>query len=86
MNPEEDSKTRKFAQSYGEAGPYIGMGVQFAAFILLFLCGGWWMDQKWSLAPLFTILGTLVGAVLGFYRLYKTLMAEGQKRKEEEAD
>lgn len=86
MCSEPGSRNKKLIQSYGEAGPYIGLGLQFAAFILLFMFGGWWMDQKWALAPLFTILGTLVGAVLGFLRLYKTLMAHGQGKKEKDAD
>ncbi len=86
MSSDPTPKDKKILQSYGQAGPYISLGLQFAAFILLFLYGGWWLDQKLSLTPLFTIVGTLAGAVLGFLRLYKTLMAQGQDKKKDEAN
>jgi ATP synthase protein I len=80
MNTEKDSKTKKFAHNYAQAGPYLTAGTQFAASIILCLLGGWWLDGKLATTPLFLVLGTFLGAVAGFYNLYKTLTA-GEKKK-----
>ena len=80
--PEDPSKG-KLTRAYSQAGPYITMGTQFAASILLGLLGGWWADGKLSTFPVFLMLGTFLGAGAGFYNLYKVLMAEEKARKEE---
>ena len=84
MGSERDSKTRKFVRSYTQAGPYISLGMQFAASIVLCLLGGWWLDEKVGTSPLFLILGIFLGSGAGFYNLYKTLVDGEEKRKKEE--
>ena len=84
MAVEHNSKAKKTAQAYGQAGPYIGLGIQFALSILLCLYAGWWLDQKISTTPIFIICGTFLGAGMGFYSLYRTLLREEKKRKEKE--
>ena len=87
MNPEpKDPRTRKVVRAYAQAGPYITMGTQFTASMLLGLLGGWWLDKTWSISPLFLILGTFLGAGAGFYHLYKVLMAEEQERKKKQEE
>ena len=71
--------------SMAEIGPYASLGVQFAVTILLFLAVGWWLDGQLGTTPLFLLLGTLLGAVGGFYKLYRTLMDLDEKRKREES-
>ena len=38
------------------------------------------MDGKLDTTPLFLILGIFLGAVAGFYNLYKTLIASEKKK------
>lgn len=83
MEPKK-KKENKVAGAYAEAGPYASLGVQFAVTILLFMAGGWWLDGQLTTTPLFILLGTLLGAVAGFYKLYRTLMDLDEKRKREE--
>ena len=76
---------KKAAGAYAEAGSYASLGIQFAVTILLFTAAGWWLDGQVDTTPLFILLGTLLGAVGGFYKLYRTLMDMDEKRKQEES-
>lgn len=83
---EPKSKTRSFVQSYAQASQYIGAGIQLAVSIFLCLLGGAWLDRQIDTSPLFLILGTFLGAVAGFYSLYKiATSAERQRKKEKGA-
>jgi len=82
MNPPRDSGARKSAREYAQAGPHLTAGTQFAASIIMCLLGGWWIDGKLDTTPLFLILGIFLGAVAGFYNLYKTLIASEKKKKD----
>ncbi len=73
----------KAVGAFAEVGPYASLGIQFAVTILLFLAVGWWLDGELGTTPLFILLGTPLGAIAGFYKLYRTLMDLDQKRKEE---
>lgn len=64
-------------------GAYAGVGLQFAASILVFLYGGQWLDRRLGTAPWFLLLGVFVGAGAGFFSIYRRLMAD--LRREEEA-
>ena len=66
----------------GTAGKYAGIGIQFAASIVLFLYAGQWVDRRLGTKPIFLIVGVFVGATAAFYSIYKRLMRD---LKEEEA-
>jgi F0F1-type ATP synthase assembly protein I len=53
---------------------FAGVGIQFAASILLFLYVGKWVDSKLGTAPWCLIAGVFVGAGAGFYSMYRKLM------------
>ena len=56
-------------------GEFAGIGVQFAASILLFLWLGQWLDTRWGTTPIGTIIGVFTGAGGAFYAMYRKLMA-----------
>jgi len=58
---------------------YVGLGCTFAGGIVSFMAGGWALDHWLRLTPLFTIIGTLLGAVLSFLHVYWRLMAENRE-------
>lgn len=64
--------TRKDDGSYGD---YVGIGLQFAGAIVLFLFLGQWLDRKLGTAPWMLYLGVFVGAAASFYSMYRKLMA-----------
>jgi F0F1-type ATP synthase assembly protein I len=59
---------------------YVSLGFTFAGGIVLFMVGGWALDRWLRLTPLFTIIGTLLGAVLSFLHVYWRLIAEGRDK------
>lgn len=56
-----------------EAGRVLGVGLQFAGAIVLFLFAGKWVDSKLGTAPWFLLLGVLIGLIGGFISLYRQL-------------
>ncbi len=50
---------------------YSHLGFQFALILLLAVFGGVQLDKRLGTRGLFTILGTFVGAGIGFYALYR---------------
>lgn len=61
----------------------MGMGMHFALSTLLGAGVGWYVDKSWSTLPVFLLLGMFLGASVGFYHLYKTLMGIEREEKEE---
>lgn len=58
---------------------YVSLGCTFAGGIVLFMAGGLLLDRWLGLLPLFTLIGTLTGAVLSFLHVYWRLQAETRK-------
>jgi ATP synthase protein I len=57
------------------ASEFAGVGLQFALSIILFLYLGQWLDRKLGTGPWLLIVGVFLGAGLGFYSMYRKLMA-----------
>jgi F0F1-type ATP synthase assembly protein I len=57
------------------ASEFAGIGLQFAASIVLFVFAGQWLDRRLGTGPVFLILGVFGGAGGAFYSMYRKLMA-----------
>jgi F0F1-type ATP synthase assembly protein I len=68
-------------QQYGQGYKYVSLGLTFAGGIIMFMAAGLGLDRWLGLTPLFTISGTLIGAVLSFVSVYRRLMADEAKDK-----
>jgi F0F1-type ATP synthase assembly protein I len=55
---------------------YFAVGLKFAGGIILFMLAGLGLDRWLHTIPLFTIAGTLVGAVLSFLSVYRDVVAD----------
>lgn len=64
------------------ASSYAGLGLQFAAGIILFLYLGKWIDTQLGTSPVGLIAGVFLGATGSFYIAYRRLAA-AQKRDDE---
>ncbi len=64
------------ARDVGVGYTHVALGCTFAGGIVLFLAAGWFLDRWLGVTPLFTIIGTLVGATLSFVWVYLKLRAE----------
>ena len=75
---------RKSSPSGGSSGAdFAGLGIQFAAAIILFLFAGQWLDKKLGTVGLFTIVGVFVGGGGAFYNMYRKISAAQRKDDEE---
>ena len=54
-----------------EAGPYLGLGVQFALTMAFFTLGGYGLDYWLGTSPWFTVGGALLGMAALFAQLFR---------------
>lgn len=66
-----------------DISPYLGLGLQLAASILVFLFLGRWVDGKLGTYPVFLIIGAFIGAAGGMISFIRTVLKheESIKRK-----
>jgi F0F1-type ATP synthase assembly protein I len=62
----------------------ITIGLQLAITILIFVYAGYWLDSRYGKSPLFLALGALLGMIIGFYNLIKTVESENRRMREDE--
>jgi ATP synthase protein I len=75
----DPSKKPDWSRALRESAPYLGIGVSFAASVLLGLGAGYWLDEKLGTSPWLFLLGSGFGLFAGFYQFYKTV-ALGKKK------
>lgn len=78
-----DFKQSSLARTYRQVGPYLSLGIEFVASILLCLFAGRWLDSKLGTAPMLILIGVFVGASVGFYNFFRVTLRlqEVEKRK-----
>jgi ATP synthase protein I len=72
------------ARTYRDVAPYLGLGIQLAATIVVCFFLGRWLDQVLNTAPWLTILGAFTGAAGGLYNFLRTVIRLGMKEKEKQ--
>jgi F0F1-type ATP synthase assembly protein I len=55
-----------------QLGPYMGLGFQLAAAMVVFGAIGWWLDERWGTTPWLLVVGVLLGAVGGMISIIRT--------------
>jgi F0F1-type ATP synthase assembly protein I len=81
MQEEKGSQQRSGKGLSG--GDFAGLGIQFAAAIIVFLFAGQWVDDRLGTGGLFTIAAVFIGAGAAFYNMYRKITA-AQRRDDEE--
>lgn len=77
----EEKKTKKFADTYRNAGPYLGLGTQLAATIILMFFLGRWLDTKFNTTPIMILIFSFIGGFAGIYNFIKTVLQLNEKKK-----
>lgn len=81
------SNQRKIIDGYKKAGPYLGLGTQLAATVILMFYLGYWLDNKLQTQPYLVIIFSLLGsfaAIYNFIRSVLKLSSKNEKNKENE--
>ena len=80
---EDEKRSQQRSRKGLSGGDFAGLGIQFAAAIIVFLFAGQWLDTRFGTGGLFTIAGVFVGAGGAFYSMYRKISA-AQKQDDEE--
>lgn len=60
---------------------FAGIGVQFAATILVFVFAGIWLDRRFGTSPWLLIISVFAGAGGAFYSMYRRVTAAPRDAK-----
>ncbi len=71
----------KINNSYTKIGPYLGLGTQLAATVIIMFFLGKYLDDKFELFPWLTVSFSIIGAFAGIYNFIKTVLQINIKRK-----
>ncbi|MBK8943719.1 MAG: AtpZ/AtpI family protein [Ignavibacteriae bacterium] len=74
-------QNNKLIKSYKEIGPYLGLGTQLAASIILMFFLGKWLDEKLQFYPILTIIFSFIGGFAGIYNVIKSTIELNKKKK-----
>lgn len=66
---------------YAEIGPYLGLGFQLAATMVLMLFIGYKLDEYFDTYPLLMIIFVLFGGFAGIYNFIKTVLDLNNRKK-----
>lgn len=80
---QQNNKENSLAKTYKEIGPYLGLGTQLAATIILMFFLGKWLDDYFNLYPILTILLSFFGGFAGIYNVIKSTINLNKKNKVE---
>ena len=61
--PPKDRQSADWSRAIREAAPYLGLGTQLAASVLLGLGAGYLLDQRFSTRPIWFLVGAVLGLV-----------------------
>jgi ATP synthase protein I len=66
-------------QVYREVAPYLTLGFQLAAAVIVFFLIGWWLDTRYGTSPIFELVGVAIGAVGGMIKFFRTISRLGKQ-------
>lgn len=81
---QSESGFATFARLYRDAAPYLVLGVQLAATVVIMFYVGYWADDHFGTKPWLMIVGLTLGAIAGFYNFFKTVTELGKKEGQQE--
>lgn len=76
----QSKKDNSLAKTYKEIGPYLGLGTQLAATIILMFFLGKWLDEKFDFYPILTICFSFLGGSAGIYNVIKATINLNKKK------
>ncbi|PKL81944.1 MAG: hypothetical protein CVV24_12670 [Ignavibacteriae bacterium HGW-Ignavibacteriae-3] len=77
----EKKSAEKYSESLRNVGPYLGLGTQLAAAIILMFFLGRWLDEQFDTTPLMILICSFIGGFAGIYNFIKTVLELNEKKK-----
>jgi F0F1-type ATP synthase assembly protein I len=78
-----DLKKERISSIYQTVAPFLTMGFQLAAAVVVFILIGHWCDKKFGIEPFGKLAGLLVGCTGGFIKFFKTVASITADEKEQ---
>jgi len=78
----ENKVTEKLSNSLKDVGPYLGLGTQLAATIVLMFFLGRWLDSQFNTFPILIIIFSFVGSFAALYNFIKTVLQLNDKKND----
>jgi F0F1-type ATP synthase assembly protein I len=75
---QEPDKSKTTGNFYKDAAPFIGLGIQLAATVVIMVFLGIWLDNNFSTSPVFVIICSLFGSFAGLYNFIKSTIKSGK--------
>jgi F0F1-type ATP synthase assembly protein I len=79
-DPNDHKPQRQGLESFREYSPYLTLGFQLAAAVVVFLMIGVWLDDRWNTSPWLKLAGLFVGTVGGFIKFFTTVSRLGKEQ------
>ena len=76
----QNKKNNSLENTYKEIGPYLGLGTQLAATIILMFFLGKWLDEQFEIYPVLTIIFSFFGGFAGIYNVIKSTLNLNKKK------
>ncbi len=71
------------ARTYRDVAPYLGLGIQLAATVVIFALIGHWLDRVLDTSPWLLVIAALLGATAGLYNFIRTVISLSRKQKQQ---
>lgn len=77
----DDEKDNSLTKTYREIGPYLGLGTQLAATMVLMFFAGKWLDEYFDTYPVLIIVFSFLGGFAAIYNFIKEVLRLNEKKK-----
>lgn len=75
-----------WGKTSSDIGPYLGLGTQLAATIILMFFLGRWLDSKFDTEPILTVVFAFLGGAAGTYNFIKIALELNKKNKKDDTE
>lgn len=72
-------KEKLYLESLRKVGPYLGLGTQLAATVVVMFFLGKWIDDYFNTMPVFVLIFTFLGGFAGIYNFIQTVLRLNKK-------
>jgi F0F1-type ATP synthase assembly protein I len=71
---EPGNRQTGFLEAYREFAPYLTLGFQLAAAVIILFFIGDWLDARYHTSPLFSLIGVAIGTVGGLIKFIRSVI------------
>lgn len=76
-----DPPDKGIGNALRQYAPYLTLGFQLAAAVVVFFLIGVWIDDAYGMSPLFKLIGLFVGTVGGFIKFFRSISQLDKENK-----